>query len=644
MRRQLTAVVVALLVLGPACTSSKKDKAAPTTGAATGAASTTPSPTPTPYPKTPEELAARYLELWQAGELSQLALLTDADAAAVQTTHDETAKGLNAASTTLTAGAVEVTGVAATAPFTAKYVLPGLGEFSHDGSLPLVEASDNRWVVTWTPAVVHPLLKEGQRLARTRSLPRRGDILDAAGRPLFARTETITVGIEPRRIKDPDATYAALTAVITADVAALKAKVAKARPDEFVPIVSMSRAAFTPLRPRLNPIPGVVFQTTGDLSPPTPTFARALLGRVGEASAEVLEAAGDAYQAGDRLGLFGLQSAFQERLSGTPSGAVQIKLGNTTIEQLQEFKGKPAQAIRTTIDRRIQSAAEAALGQPKGPAAMVVIRPSTGAILAAANRPDDNRLNRAFTGQYPPGSTMKAVTTAALLRAGVKVTDSVPCPPTVRVSGKTFRNFEGEAAGPQAFSKDFAHSCNTAFISLNGRLKDNDLGAVAAGFGLGGDWKLPMPAYTGSVPAPKDQTELAASMIGQGRVLASPLGMASVAAAVANGTWRSPVLVTNPLSDDEQQVRPLDPRLAATLRGLMRQVVAEGTGKNAAAPGPPVSGKTGTAEFGTATPLQTHAWFIGYRGDLAVAVLLEGGGVGGRDAAPIAGKFFTLVK
>jgi cell division protein FtsI/penicillin-binding protein 2 len=638
----MTAAALALLVMGAACTSSKKDKAADPTSGPTGTASASATPTPK-APRTPEELATRFFTAWQTGDFAALTLLTDADAAMVQKMHEDTAKGLGASKTGFTVGDIEVNGVAATAPFTVKYELPGLGEWSYDGTLPMTEVKDNAWAVAWTPAVVHPQLKDGQRLARTRSLPRRGDVLDAAGKPLFARTEKITVGIEPRRIKDADATYAAVTAIITADIKALKAKVAKAEPDGFVPIVTMTRAQFTPLRPRLNPIPGVVFQTTGDLSPPTPTFARALLGRVGEASKEVLDAAGTAYQGGDHLGLFGLQAAFQERLSGTPTGAVLIKFGNTTVEQLQEFKGKPAQAVKTTIVPRIQNAAEAALGQPKVAAAMVVIKPSTGAILAAANRPDDNRLNRAFTGQYPPGSTMKVITTAALIRAGVRLNDSVPCPPTVKVLGKTFRNFEGEAAGPQAFSKDFAHSCNTAFISLNGRLKDNDLGAVAAGFGVGGDWKLPMPAYTGSVPEPKDQTDLAASMIGQGRVLVSPLGMATVAAAVANGTWRSPVLVTSPASDEAQQVRRLDPSLVANLRALMRQVVVEGTGKAAAVPGAPVSGKTGTAEFGNATPLQTHAWFIGFRGDLAVAVLLEGGGIGGRDAAPIAGKFFSLV-
>jgi cell division protein FtsI/penicillin-binding protein 2 len=100
-------------------------------------------------------------------------------------------------------------------------------------------------------------------------------------------------------------------------------------------------------------------------------------------------------------------------------------------------------------------------------------------------------------------------------------------------------------------------------------------------------------------------------------------------------------------------VKALDPAVAATLRDLTAEVVRTGTGTAAAAvPGPgvqatqagqQVAGKTGTAEIGGADPNRTHAWFIGYRGSLAFAVLVEGGGVGGRVAAPIVAKFLAAV-
>ncbi|MEX2553662.1 MAG: penicillin-binding transpeptidase domain-containing protein, partial [Actinomycetota bacterium] len=157
----------------------------------------------------------------------------------------------------------------------------------------------------------------------------------------------------------------------------------------------------------------------------------------------------------------------------------------------------------------------------------------------------------------------------------------------------------------------------------------------AAAFGFGAKYDLPLNAAGGSFPEPRDVTERAAAAIGQGRVTASPLHMATVAAAVAGGGWSPPVLLT-----DTPKVDPtaLDPTVAQTLRSLTEAVVREGTGVRAQVPGKPVSGKTGTAEFGEETPPKTHAWFVGYSGPLAFAVLVEDGGVGGEVAAPIAAK------
>jgi cell division protein FtsI/penicillin-binding protein 2 len=133
---------------------------------------------------------------------------------------------------------------------------------------------------------------------------------------------------------------------------------------------------------------------------------------------------------------------------------------------------------------------------------------------------------------------------------------------------------------------------------------------------------------------------LAAMMIGQDRILTSPLSMAGVAATVADGRWRAPRIVA---SDPKQAGARVDEDEIATLRTLMRSVVTQGTGTAlAAVPGAP-SGKSGTAEFGTENPPETHAWFIAFRGDVAIAVLVEGGEAGGRVAAPIAARFFTAL-
>jgi cell division protein FtsI/penicillin-binding protein 2 len=156
---------------------------------------------------------------------------------------------------------------------------------------------------------------------------------------------------------------------------------------------------------------------------------------------------------------------------------------------------------------------------------------------------------------------------------------------------------------------------------------------VARDFGLG---RTP----ASQVPPGRDAVARAATMIGQDRILTSPLAMAGVAATVADGRWRAPRLVA---SDPRQSGPPLGEREVTTLRTLMRRVVTSGTGTAlAGAPGD-VGGKSGTAEFGGGDPPPTRAWFIAFRGDLAMAVLVERGRSGGAIAAPIARRFFDAL-
>ena len=150
--------------------------------------------------------------------------------------------------------------------------------------------------------------------------------------------------------------------------------------------------------------------------------------------------------------------------------------------------------MRTTLDPEVQSAAERALGETTDVTALIAVEPGSGDVLAAASRPIDDAFNRAFEGQYPPGSTFKVVTTTALLAAGLDPGETVNCPPTITVGGRSFRNFEGGAAGAVPFRTDFAESCNTAFISLADRLGPDDLRAAGDQYGLGHDYELGVPA------------------------------------------------------------------------------------------------------------------------------------------------------
>ena len=210
------------------------------------------------------------------------------------------------------------------------------------------------------------------------------------------------------------------------------------------------------------------------------------------------------------------------------------------------------------------------------------------------------------------------------------------------MNGRTFRNFEGEASDSLSLAEAFKISCNNAFIGLADKLPENALTDAAKSFGFEADWSLPLPSAKGSFPQPVDGTERAAAAIGQGRVLASPAQMASVAAAVATGQWHAPSLTTQP-TPTSPAVPPLDASVVAALQSFMNSVPQSGGTAAGAGLPPGTAGKTGTAEFGTETPPATHAWFVGYRGGIAFAVIVEDGGVGGRVAAPLAAAFLNAL-
>ncbi len=198
-----------------------------------------------------------------------------------------------------------------------------------------------------------------------------------------------------------------------------------------------------------------------------------------------------------------------------------------------------------------------------------------------------NGYNRALLGRYPPGSTFKVVTAGALLAGGLRPGDPVDCPKEAKVGGRTFGNFEDEVLGRIPFASAFAHSCNTAFVQQAAKRLDGDeLVDAAAQFGFGLDPSPGIPAVTSRVPAPSDRADLAAEAFGQGRVTASPLQMALVAATVAEGRWRQPRLVAEGDGGSPAEAPdPLDAKVAGTLRTLMRQVVTEGTAAPAGLPG-----------------------------------------------------------
>jgi len=590
----------------------------------------------------PADAATAYLSAWTHGDLSAASVKTSDPTAAMQKL-GRLRTDLHVDRVTTHLGKVTTNGDTATAPYNADVAIHGAGVWHYSATLQLEKVSGH-WRVHWTTRDIHPQYAEGDRLMIDRTLPARAPLLDDHGQPLFTPWEVVNVGLEKQRLGTHTAsTIATVARVLHVDAAGLTSAVAKASPTAFVPVITLRRPAYEAVKPRIYSLPGTVFTTGTQLLPPSTGFGRALLGTAGDATADVVKASNGAYAAGDVVGLSGLQAAMNKTLSGTAASSVVVRSADgQLVATLKTFPGAPGTAVRTTVDVATQTAAENALAHVAKPAALVAVDTRTGAILAAANTPDATSFDRALVGHYAPGSTFKLVTTYALLGAGVRPAQVIPCPSHVTVDGKVFANFEGESIGSPTFADDFVHSCNTAFIGASRTLPDDALPKAAASLGLGAKWHLPLDAFSGSVPAPKGAVEHAADAIGQGRVETSPLAMALVAAAIADGTPHAPVLVTDPAQPAAAAGTPLDAGRLAALRSMMRQVVTAGTAAGAHLPAG-TYGKTGTAEFGADNPPKTHAWFVGYRGPVAFAVLVEGGGVGGEVAAPIAATFLRLL-
>jgi cell division protein FtsI/penicillin-binding protein 2 len=271
------------------------------------------------------------------------------------------------------------------------------------------------------------------------------------------------------------------------------------------------------------------------------------------------------------------------------------------------------------------------------PVDLVAIQPSTGRVVAVIERPGG--FDRALQGGFPPGSTFKVVTASALSGAGLRPATVVQCPALVNVGGRVFHNFDNEHLGATSLQTAFAVSCNSTFITLaTQRLNGAALASSAAQFGFNAKPSLGIPATLGQFTTPRTQVDLAADAFGQGTDLVNPLSQASMAGAVEDGTWRPPVLVLSPAPKQTAKPQQLGSTVLSTLRPMMRAVVTTGTAANVGFPAG-VFGKTGTAEFGSAQNPRSHAWFVGYQGDLAFAVLVEGGGVGADASAPIANAF-----
>ncbi len=587
-------------------------------------------------------------ELAQAWQADRLTVVPYAGATGVEVAAAYAAlvKGLAGARPAVRVASVTRTGTLADAVLAVSWTLPGGGTWAYQRPVRLTERRSTWSVQASSPQAGQSLfapVAATSRLRLDRAAPDRGDVLAADGTPIVTERPVVDVGVQPSRMKGSASALAGqLSALLDVDRVALTAKITSAGPDAFVDVITLRRNAYEPLRARLRPLPGVVFRERDQAIAPTPEFARALLGSVGPVTGDIVSEAGGRYTPGDLAGISGLQRRYDERLGGLSGTSVVEATADGATKVLTTRPGTPGKPITVSLEAKVQQAADAALAGIDGEAALVAVDVPTGRVLAVANNPASG-LNRAMVGQYPPGSTFKVVSSYALLGDGLRDTDPVPCPPTATVEGRAFKNYESEEFGTVPFRTDFAQSCNTAFVGLSSRLSDDDLTTAARALGIGQTWSLGAPAYAGDVPTTTSAVDKAAATFGQGRVLVSPLAVTVATASVARGSYLPPSLVLDPAPAPPAAAVPLGAQVG-TLRSLMRQVVLTGTGQSLkGVPGGPVSAKTGTAEFGTASPPQTHAWITGWQGDLAFTVFVGTGKSGGTVAGPVAARFLTAV-
>ena len=586
----------------------------------------------------PQTTASAYFAAWSKQDwaaMQQLVAQPPADFTAV---NQAAFSDLGVHQAGFASGTVATSGSSATEPFTERLALSGVGSITIKSTLHLTQVQGH-WLVNWTPATIAPPLKAGDQLSLHVTWPARAAILGAGGAPLVTMGQVVTIGVEGARIKDARAVQAALVAA-GAPVSAASGAIAAAKqhPTYFEPVFTVSQARYSQLQPTIYPIPGTVFQSGNARSAITPGLAAGVVGTVGPITAQELGQLGAPYSAASTVGQTGLEQADERQLAGQPGATVTVvNQSGTSIATVATLRSHPGAPVTTTIDPATQHAAEAALAGEGKSAALVALDASTGHVLAAVSV-NSGGFDQAIDGGFPPGSTFKVITSTALITHGLTPKSAASCPGTATVDGEVFHNAEGEAP-VSTLMQAFTESCNTAFIRLaTGHLTAPDFPAVATMFGLGRSLHLGLVSFNGSVPQPSDKADLAATAIGQGRVLMSPLSMAAVAAAADTGTVRTPQLVTG-ASGGTTSTLPSD--VVSDLHQMMASVVASGT---AAGQGLPAGtyAKTGTAQYGTTSPLKIDAWLMGFKGNVAFACLVVNApGNGGPTCGPIVARFLS---
>lgn len=357
-------------------------------------------------------------------------------------------------------------------------------------------------------------------------------------------------------------------------------------------------------------------------------------------------------------GKTGLELAYNNSLLAIDDNAAINEIKNLVV------KNNIGNDIRLTIDHSLQEKSRKLLMGKKG--SIVTMNPQTGEIYSMVSLPDFDAsnlreewkeivedpksplFNRASQGLYPPGSLFKIISSAAILRDSA-IDRDYKCSGNTKIDGYVFRDYNEKAHGDIDLKQAFAKSCNTYFADKSILIGKESLGRVSEDFLINNsiDFTLPIKESIFNYKSNLGETQLAASAIGQGEVLMTPMNMLLVASAIGNrGQMVKPILVKESINKNGKIIKeadieilsnPVNSLIANEIKEMMVEVVKDGTGKKASIKNVKVAGKTGTAQN---TSNKDHAWFVGFAPaddpKIAVIVMLEEeGSTGGDAAAPI---------
>jgi hypothetical protein len=556
----------------------------------------------TPRPDGPAPAAERFFAALSTGDTAAAAELSDDPSDAREALNAAWA-GLQATHLDTQILGSKYTEDIGTISFRYTWHLPKNRTWTYDGKLKMAR-DEGHWQVRWNSTDLHPRLGEHQTFALRADPPRRAAVNEVGG------TDVLAPGYLYHYTLDASKAGAYLITTARALVDALHPfddtlndpqRLAEQASSSGKPLdlITLRTDDNNNIAPAIGSLPGVVITPQAELLPTDYHFAPALVNQVKKAVIDELDG-----QAGWRV--------------------VSVNQNNVDLAVLHEVEPQAAPSVSISLDRAVQNAAQHAVDNQSRQAMIVVIKPSTGEILAVAQNAAADALGPlATTGLYPPGSTFKMVTAGAALERDMASPNTLlGCPGEVDIGHRTIPNYGGFDLGVVPMSRAFASSCNTTFAELASRMPPRGLTQAANRYGIGLDYQVDgISTVTGSVPPTVDMAERTEDGFGQGKVLTSPFGMALVAATVAAGKTPVPKLIEGRPTTITGDTTPISDKMLEGLRPMMRLVVTNGTGKEIAGCGA-VFAKTGEAEF----PGGSHSWFAGYRGDLAFASLIVAGG------------------